>query len=109
MKRYRTLLFCLLLLFLIAGTAPNSTQRFSNSAASAATAAKKLEWHEKFDGVVHDDTRIAGFVAEYRWLSNFYLSRVQWEGLVYASAEAAYQSGKYPLVDRAVFTTLNPE
>jgi ribA/ribD-fused uncharacterized protein len=70
---------------------------------------KKPNWDEKFEGVVHDAKKIGGFVAEYRWLSNFYLSRVEWEGRVYGSAEAAYQSGKYPPAEREVFTTLDPD
>jgi hypothetical protein len=34
---------------------------------------------------------------------------VEWDGLVYGSAEAAYQSGKYPLAERDVFTKLDPD
>lgn len=75
----------------------------------AAAPAKKPNWDETFEGVVHDAKKIGGFVAEYRWLSNFYLSRVEWEGRVYGSAEAAYQSGKYPAAERDVFTTLAPD
>ena len=71
--------------------------------------ANKLKWDEPFDGVVHDAERIAGFVGDYRWLSNFYLCRVEWEGRIYGSAEAAYQSGKYPAADRDIFTTLDPD
>ncbi len=70
---------------------------------------KKPNWDETFDGVVHDTKKIGGFVAEYRWLSNFFLSRVEWEGRAYGSAEAAYQSGKYPAAEREVFTTLDPD
>ena len=77
-------------------------------AGSAAAPEKKLKWDEKFDGVVHDAKNIRGFVEDYRWLSNFYLNRVEWEGRVYSSAEAAYQSGKYPAAERDVFTTLDP-
>ena len=78
------------------------------AASTSAAAAKKLKWDEKFDGVVHDAKNIHGFVDEYRWLSNFFLNRVEWEGRVYSSAEAAYQSGKYPAAERDVFTTLDP-
>jgi hypothetical protein len=66
-------------------------------------------WDEKFEGVVHDANNIARSVAEYRWQSNYFLCRVEWEGRVYGSAEAAYQSGKYSLTDRDVFTTLDPD
>lgn len=78
------------------------------AAAPTAAPAKKLKWDEKFDGAVHDAKNIRGFVEDYRWLSNFFLSRVEWEGRVYSSAEAAYQSGKYPAAERDVFTTLEP-
>jgi ribA/ribD-fused uncharacterized protein len=78
------------------------------AATTTAAPAKKLKWDEKFDGVVHDAKNIRGFVEDYRWLSNFFLSRVEWEGRVYSSAEAAYQSGKYPAAERDVFTTLEP-
>jgi ribA/ribD-fused uncharacterized protein len=71
--------------------------------------ARNPNWDEKFDGVVHDTKRVAGFVAEYRWLSNFYLCRVEWDGRVYGSSEAAYHSAKYPPAERDVFTTLDPD
>lgn len=79
------------------------------AASTTAASAKKLNWDEKFDGVVHDAKNIAGFVAEYRWLSNYFLCRVEWEGRVYGSAEAAYHSGKYPAADRDVFMRLDPD
>lgn len=75
----------------------------------SAPAARKPNWDEPFPGVVHNDTKIGGFVGEYRWLSNFYPVRVEWEGRVYGSSEAAYQSGKYPPSERDVFTTLDPD
>jgi hypothetical protein len=67
------------------------------------------KWDKTFEGVIHDDTRIHGFVEGYRWLSNFHLCRVEWEGRVYGSSEAAYQSAKYPPAEREVFTTLDPD
>ena len=98
------------LLFLIGATAVISLQGAAMLAASTtAASAKKLKWDEKFEGVVHDEKKIAGFVGEYRWLSNFFLCRVEWEGRLYGSAEAAYQSGKYPPAERDVFTTLSPD
>ena len=69
----------------------------------------KQDWDKAFEGVVHDDRRINGFVEDYRWLSNFHPCRVEWEGRVYGSAEAAYQSGKYPSAEREVFVTLDPD
>jgi ribA/ribD-fused uncharacterized protein len=80
-------------------------------ATSAATAApaKKRNWDDKFEGVIHDAKNIAGFVAEYSWLSNYFPCRVEWEGRVYGSAEAAYHSGKYLPEDRDVFTKLDAD
>lgn len=75
----------------------------------AAPPAKKPNWDDHFDGVVHDEKKIGGFVGSYRWLSNFFKCRVEWEGRVYTSSEAAYQSGKYPTAERDVFTTLDPD
>ncbi len=66
-------------------------------------------WDDVFAGVVHDARHVNGFVGEYRWLSNFFPCRVEWEGRVYGSAEAAYQSAKYPPAERDVFTTLDPD
>ena len=79
------------------------------AAAAPAESAKKLNWDDKFEGVVHDGKKIAGFVAEYRWLSNYFPCRVEWDGRVYGSAEAAYHSGKYSRPDRDLFTTLDPD
>lgn len=77
--------------------------------ASAQGAKPKLNWDDAFAGVIHDETRISGFVGEYRWLSNFYPCCVEWEGRTYGSSEAAYQSAKYPPAERDIFTTLGPD
>jgi ribA/ribD-fused uncharacterized protein len=69
----------------------------------------KPTWDGHFEGVVHDEKKIGGFVGEYRWLSNFFPCRVEWEGRVYKSSEAAYQSAKYPPAERDIFTTLDPD
>jgi ribA/ribD-fused uncharacterized protein len=66
-------------------------------------------WDEKFEGVVQDRAAILGFVEDYRWLSNFLPCRVEWEGRVYGSAEAAYQSAKYAPAERDVFLQLDPD
>jgi len=76
---------------------------------SQAPAAKKPRWDDPFEGVVHDAKKIGGFVGDYRWLSNFFECRVEWEGRVYGSAEAAYQSGKFPPAERDAFTKLDPD
>jgi ribA/ribD-fused uncharacterized protein len=44
--------------------------------------------------VIHTDTVVKGFFGDYRWLSNFHLCEVHYEGLVYTSSEGAYQSAK---------------
>jgi ribA/ribD-fused uncharacterized protein len=99
-----SLLFCLGATALILAQAPATP-----AASTSAVSAKKPNWDERFEGVVHDEKTIAGFVAEYRWLSNYFLCRVEWEGRFYSSAEAAYHSGKYPAADRDVFTRLDPD
>jgi ribA/ribD-fused uncharacterized protein len=100
----------LLLLFLIGATALILVKALATPAASPpAGSGKKLNWDDKFKDVVHDAKNIAGFVAEYRWLSNYFSCRVEWDGRVYGSAEAAYHSGKYSRADRDLFTTLDPD
>ena len=97
------------LLFLVSTTTPILAQSPGNLGAPTTVAPEKTpNWDEKFEGVVHDANNIAGFVAEYRWLSNFFLVRFEWAGRVYGSAEAAYHSGKYPDADRDIFTRLSP-
>lgn len=99
-----------LLLCLLGATALILAKALATAAASVPVAsAKKPNWDDKFEGVVHDAKNIAGFVAEYRWLSNYFLCRVEWDGRVYGSAEAAYHSGKYLRAERDVFTTLDPD
>jgi ribA/ribD-fused uncharacterized protein len=71
--------------------------------------AKPQAWDEPFPGVVQDAKNVRGFVGDYRWLSNFYPCRVEYEGLVYRSAEGAYQSAKFPPAERAVYTQLDPD
>lgn len=43
---------------------------------------------------VSDATNIKGFFGPYRWLSNFERCDIEYEGLEYTSAEAAYQASK---------------
>ena len=70
---------------------------------------KKLNWDDTFDGVVHDAKNIKGFVTDYRWLSNFFPCRVDWDSRVYRSAEVAFHSAKYPAAERDAFTKLDAE
>lgn len=79
------------------------------TAAFAQNAKPKLNWDDTFEGVVHDDRHIAGFVAEYRWLSNYHPCPVTYEGRAYGSSEAAYHASKYPAVERDEFTKLDPD
>ena len=52
---------------------------------------------------------IIGFKDEYMFLSNFYLSEVEFEGMVYKSAEAAFQAAKsLNKKDREGFQKINP-
>jgi len=47
---------------------------------------------------------IDGFFGEYRWLSNFHLAEVTYEGVKYPSVENAYQASKWPKESRTPFT-----
>jgi len=50
---------------------------------------------------------IAEFQGQYRWLSNFHLTPVVYEGQVYPSSENAYQAAK-TLGDRSAFLHVTP-
>ena len=39
-------------------------------------------------------SKIDSFMGEYRWLSNFHLCDIEYEGIVYPSTEHAYQAAK---------------
>lgn len=52
---------------------------------------------------------IRGFFEEYRFLSNFHLVKIEYEGLVYPSTENAFQAAKtLDLVKREEFLPLEP-
>ena len=51
------------------------------------------------DYIVHDEKNIKGFFGDYRYLSNFEVCDVYFDGHLYGSTEAAYMAGK----------TLDPE
>ena len=61
------------------------------------------------DYIVHDESQIKGFFGDYRFLSNFELGRVVFEGVQYPSSENAYQAAKSldPQV-RAKFVNISP-
>lgn len=46
---------------------------------------------------------ISDFRGPYRWLSNFHVADIVFEGQTYASSEHAYQAAKVPEADRAPF------
>lgn len=46
------------------------------------------------DYIVHDDENIKGFFGDYRFLSNFEVCLVYFDGDFYGSSEAAYMAGK---------------
>ena len=61
------------------------------------------------DYIVHDESQIKGFFGEYRYLSNFELGRVIFEGIEYPSSENAYQAAKSLDVDvRKQFVNITP-
>ena len=60
--------------------------------------------------VLHDDNNIKGFFYEYRWLSNFHECQILWNGMLFTSTEAAYQSAKCLHKEDAMrFTELEPK
>ena len=52
--------------------------------------------------------KIDSFSGEYEFLSNFYPCKIVYDGLEYASAEAAFQAAKFPPTERQYFTTMKP-
>lgn len=59
---------------------------------------------------VHDENNIKGFFGQYRWLSNFEECNIYYRGMWFASTEAAYMSGKTPLLEeRHALTKMNPK
>jgi ribA/ribD-fused uncharacterized protein len=61
------------------------------------------------DYIVHDESQIKGFFGEYRFLSNFELGDVIYEGIKYPSSENAYQAAKsLDLEIRNQFVNISP-
>jgi len=44
--------------------------------------------------IIHNDDVIKGFFGEYRWLSNFHIVDIYYDGVIYPSTEHAYQAAK---------------
>ena len=58
---------------------------------------------------IHDENNIKGFFYQYRFLSNFELGDVYFEGELYVSSENAYQAAKTLDLDlRKEFKTISP-
>lgn len=57
--------------------------------------------------LVHDKHSVHGFFEEYRFLSNFHLSDVYYEGDLYPSTEHAFQAAKYPRDKRTPFIDMD--
>ncbi len=63
----------------------------------------------KYDHLItHDDKCIKGFFSEYRWLSNFHLCDVEYQGILYPSSENAYQASKVFPNNRFNFIDVSP-
>jgi ribA/ribD-fused uncharacterized protein len=61
------------------------------------------------DYIIHDESQIKGFFGEYRFLSNFELGDVIYEGIKYPSSENAYQAAKsLDLEIRNQFVNISP-
>ena len=59
---------------------------------------------------IHDDKNIKGFFGPYRFLSNFHLCPVQFEGIVYPANENAYMAAKCKVhAQRVVFKDIAPK
>jgi len=46
------------------------------------------------DYIIHDENNVKGFFLDYRFLSNFHVADVWYEGILYPSTEHAYQAAK---------------
>ena len=51
---------------------------------------------------------ITEFSGEYRWLSNFWLTEINYEGFIYPSVENAYQASKTYSEYRKSFVNITP-
>jgi len=57
---------------------------------------------------IHDEKQIAGFFGDYRFLSNFHLCPVRYEGVAFPSSENAYQAAKIVADERDEFVRATP-
>ena len=56
----------------------------------------------------HNDREIKGFFYDHSWLSNFYVSPVYFDGVLYPSSECAYQAAKFEQHKRCIFERCSP-
>jgi ribA/ribD-fused uncharacterized protein len=56
----------------------------------------------------YDEKNIKGFFGGYRWLSNYHICPVVFEGDTYPSSENAYQAAKALWCDRSLFWKCTP-
>ena len=64
---------------------------------------------EKVSYILHNEFEIKGFHDEYRFLSNFELTPVYFEGLLFPSTENAYMAAKtLDIEDRKLFQDIKP-
>lgn len=60
------------------------------------------------DYIIHDNENVKGFFGKYRFLSNFHVADVWFEGILYPSTEHAYQAAKtLNGEDRKKYLTIN--
>jgi hypothetical protein len=57
----------------------------------------------------YDENNIKGFFGGYRWLSNYHICPVMFEGDLYPSSENAYQAAKSPWCDRSIYWKCTPK
>jgi len=55
------------------------------------------------------DIAVKGFFQEHRFLSNFHLCEIEYEGRFYPSTENAYQAAKFPNSIRKKFEMISPK
>jgi ribA/ribD-fused uncharacterized protein len=59
--------------------------------------------------VVHDEYQVKGFFGNYRFLSNYELGSVLYDGIIYPSSENAYQAAKsFDIEIRKKFINVSP-
>lgn len=55
------------------------------------------------------DIAVKGFFREHRFLSNFHICEIEYEGRTYPSTENAYQAAKFPDAIRKKFENIEPK